>query len=386
MPEGRSRAEDFLELVERGRRGRLKVYIGFAAGVGKTFRMLEEAHELRKRGVDVVLGFIETHGRAETADLLDGLEAVPLRRIEYREIAIEELDVDAVIARAPQVVLIDEIAHTNPPGAKNRRRYQDVFDVLGAGINVICAFNVQHLESLKDVVERTTGVTIRETVPDSFLQQADQVVNLDLTVEDLLDRLKAGKIYKAEKVTQALANFFRDENLQALRELSLREVAESVDRASAQGRRGDAISRHGAVDGKIMVCLASHSPRARLLLRRGSRMAGRLNTDWYAVYVETPEEAPTQIDSEAQRRLHESIDLARELSAEFVRLKAKDPVPALIDFARTHGVGHLIVGRTAGPWWRELLHRSVVDRLIRAAQGLDVHVVSYDAYDEDRQS
>jgi len=387
MPEGRSRAEDFLELVERGRRGRLKVYIGFAAGVGKTYRMLEEAHALRKRGVDVVIGFIETHGRAETAALLEGLEAVPLRRIEYRDLLVDELDVDAVIARAPQVVLIDEIAHTNPPGSKNRRRYQDVFDVLGAGINVICAFNVQHLESLKDVVERTTGVTIRETVPDSFLQQADQVVNLDLAVEDLLDRLKGGKIYKAEKVTQALANFFRDENLQALRELSLREVAESVDRAaSAQGRRGDVAGRHGAVDGKVMVCLASHSPRARLLLRRGSRMAGRLNTDWYAVYVETPEEAPTQIDAEAQRRLHESIDLARELGAEFIRLKAKDPVPTLIDFARSHGVGHLIVGRSAGPWWRDLLRRSVVDRVIRAAQGLDVHVVSYDAYGEDRQS
>jgi two-component system sensor histidine kinase KdpD len=378
MPEGRSRAEDFLELVERGRRGRLKLYIGFAAGVGKTYRMLEEAHALAERGVDVVIGFIETHGRPETAALVEGLEAVPTRRIEYRGLVVEELDVEAVIRRAPQVVLIDEIAHTNPPGSRNRRRYQDVLEVVGAGINVIGAVNVQHLESLKDVVERATGVRIRETVPDSFLQQADQVVNLDLTVEDLLDRLRAGKIYKPEKVAHALTNFFRDENLQALRELSLREVAESVDRASAQGRRAETTARHGTVDGKVMVCLASHSPRARLLLRRGSRMAGRLSTDWYAVFVETPSETPTQIDATAQRRLHESIDLARELGAEFVRLRAKDPVPALVEFARSHGVGHLIVGRSATSWWRDLLRRSIVDRLIRAAHGLDVHVVSYD--------
>jgi two-component system sensor histidine kinase KdpD len=379
MADTRSRAEDFLELVERARRGRLKIYIGFAAGVGKTYRMLEEAHGLRKRGVDVVIGFIETHGRAETAALLEGLEAVPCRKVEYRGVVVQELDVDAVVARNPAVVLVDEIAHSNPPGSKNRRRYQDVLDILNAGINVIGAFNVQHLESLKDVVERTTGVVIRETVPDAFLQQADQVVNLDLAVEDLLDRLRSGRIYDQAKIDQALANFFRDENLQALRELSLREVAESVDRASAQARRGDAAGRSGVVDGKVMVCLASYSPRARLLLRRGSRMAGRLNTDWYAVYVETPREAPTQIDAEAQRHLHDSIDLARELGAEFIRLKAADPVAALVEFARSHGVGHLIVGRSSAPWWREVLRRSVVDRLIRAAQGIDVHVVSYEA-------
>ena len=194
------RPEDFLELLKRDARGRLKVYIGFAAGVGKTFRMLEEAHALKKRGVDVVLGLIETHGRAETAALMEGLEYVPRHKIEYRGLTLEEPDLEGIIARRPKVVVIDEVAHTNAPGSRNRKRYQDVLDILAERINVICAFNVQHLESLKDVVERATGVTIHETVPDSFLKQADQVVNIDLATEDLLERLRAGKIYGAHKV------------------------------------------------------------------------------------------------------------------------------------------------------------------------------------------
>src|SRR5215813_10861063 len=195
MTTNRKRPEDFLELVERAKRGRLKVYIGPAAGVGKTYRMLEEAHALQRRGVDVVLGFVETHDRADTAALLEGLEQVPRRRVDYRGLTVEEMDLDAVLARHPQVAVVDEIAHTNVPGSRNKKRYQDVLELLDAGINVVCAFNVQHLESLKDVVERATGVTIRETVPDSFLKQADQVVNLDLAAEDLLERLRAGKIY-----------------------------------------------------------------------------------------------------------------------------------------------------------------------------------------------
>ena len=222
MTATRPRPEDFLELVERSKRGRLKVYIGFAAGVGKTYRMLEEAHALQRRGVDVVLGFIETHGRVETAALIAGLEYVPRRRVEYRGLVVEEMDLDAVIARQPQVALVDEVAHTNTPDARNRKRYHDVLDILAAGINVICAFNVQHLESLKDIVERATNVVIRETVPDTFLKQADQLVNLDLAAEDLLERLRTGKIYDKEKVEWALAHFFKEGNLATLRELALR--------------------------------------------------------------------------------------------------------------------------------------------------------------------
>jgi two-component system sensor histidine kinase KdpD len=372
----RQRAEDFLELVERARRGRLKIYLGFAAGVGKTYRMLEEAHALRKRGVNVVVGFVEPHGREETSALLRGLEVVPRKLIEYRGVTVEEMDLDAVIARRPQVAIVDEVAHTNAPGSKNRKRYEDIVDLLEAGINVIAAFNVQHLESLKDLVERATGVKVHETVPDTFLKKADQVVTLDLAVEDLLERLRAGKIYREEKIALALENFFKEANLATLRELVLREVAESVERAAtATARAADQLRPREAV-GRILVCISSQSPRAPKLLRRASRMAGRFNTDWYAVYVETPEEAPDRIDSGAQRQLHTNIQIARDLGAEVVRLKGHDPVAAILDFARTHGVRDIVAGRSHRPWWRLLLGRDVVSRLVAEAAEFDVHVVS----------
>jgi two-component system, OmpR family, sensor histidine kinase KdpD len=379
MTETRPRPEDFLEIVERAKRGRLKVYIGPAAGVGKTYRMLEEAHALHRRGVDVVLGFVETHGRADTAALLDGLEQVPRRHIEYRGLGVEEMDLDAVLARRPQVAVVDEIAHTNAPGSRNKKRYQDVLELLDAGINVICAFNVQHLESLKDVVERATGVAIRETVPDSFLKQADQVVNLDLDAEDLLERLRAGKIYDPAKVEWALTHFFKEDKLSSLRELALREVAERLDsRASAAIAPGHE-TRPAAAAGRVMVCMASASPRAATLLRRGSRLAGRLNTDWFVVYVETPDEGPTRIASDAQRCLIDNIERATELGAQVRRLQAKDPVPALLDFARTHGVTHILVGRSHQPWWRQRLGMTFVHRMLEAAGDFDVHVVSLDS-------
>lgn len=378
MSTRRPRPQDFLELLERAKRGRLKVYIGSAAGVGKTYRMLEEAHALKTRGVDVVLGFIEPHGRAETAALIDGLEAVPRRRVEYRGVVVEEMDLDGLLARRPQVAVVDEMAHTNVPGSHNRKRYQDVLELLEAGINVICAFNIQHLESLNALVQRVTGVVVRETVPDSFLKQADQVVNLDLAVEDLLERLKAGKIYVPEKVEWALSHFFKPENLSTLRELALREVAESIDRSvAAQVRAGEAPPKAAASE-RVMVCMSSHPPRAAELLHRGSRLAGRLNTDWFVVYVETPEEAPTRIDAEAQRHLLENIQKARELGAEVVRLQARDPAAALLDFARSHGVGHILIGRSRRSWWRRLLGRSVMQRLVGEASGFDLHIVSFE--------
>jgi len=375
------RAEDFLELVQRTRRGGLKLYIGFAAGVGKTYRMLEEARALGKRGVDVVLGFVETHGRAETEALIPGIDVVPRRNVEYRGVTIEEMDVDAILARKPEVCVVDEIPHTNVPGSKNKKRYQDVLEILAAGINVIGALNIQHLESLKNVVEEAAGVAIRETVPDSFLKAAVQVVNLDLAVEDLLERLKAGKIYAPEKVTWALEHFFKDDNLMTLRELALREVAESVERQS-ETRARTSSGEPRAAHGRVMVCMSSYPPRAELLLRKGSRMAGRLSGDWFVVYVETPQEAPDRIDSEAQRHLLGNIAFARELGAEVVRLQARDPAAALIDFARSHGVGHIVIGRSHQPWWRQVLARSVPLRLLREASDLDVHIVSLGAEEE----
>lgn len=377
----RPRAEDFLELVERAKRGRLKLYLGFAAGVGKTYRMLEEAHALKARGVDVVLAFIETHGRAETAALVRDLERIPLRRFEYRGIQVEEMDLEAALRRKPQVAVVDELAHTNVPGSKNPKRYQDVLALLNAGINVIGAFNIQHLESLNDLVERVTHVVVRETVPDTFLRQADQVVNLDLAVEDLEERLRAGKIYAPEKIPWALEGFFKTENLATLRELSLREVAESLDRsASSRHPSRPEVQTGGA--GRVMVSLSSSPPRAATLLRRGARMAGRLSTDWFVVYVETPDEAPDRIDSEAQRNLMTNIEKARELGAEVIRLQGTDPVRALLDFARSHGVSHIIVGRSHQPWWRRVFGRSVPHRLLEEAGGVDLHVVSFEGRED----
>jgi len=373
----RPSAQDFLELVERGKRGRLKLYVGFAAGVGKTWRMLEEAHALRARGVDVVGALVETHGRAETAALIRDLEIVPRRRVEYRGVEVEEMDLDAVLARHPAVAVVDEIPHTNVPGSKNRKRWQDVMDLLSAGVNVIGALNIQHLESLNELIQRNTGVQVRETVPDAFLEQADQVVNLDLAVEDLQERLKAGKIYPADRIPWALEHFFRDPNLATLRELSLREVAESLDRSSAAlaARHGEATQ---ATRGRVMVCLSSNPPHALALLRRGSRMAGRLNTDWYVAYVETPRESPQRIDSEAQRHLLGNVEKARELGAEVVRLKSDDPAAALLDFARSHRVSDVIVGRPEQGWWRRLLRRSVLQQMVDGGAGLDLHIISFE--------
>lgn len=374
------RPEDFLELVSRAKRGRLKVYIGSAAGVGKTYRMLEEAAALKKRGIDVVIGFIETHQRVETAAMVGDLEVVARRHVEYRGVVIEELDVDAIVARRPEVAIVDELAHTNVPGSKNGKRFQDVLAILAEGINVISAFNVQHLESLNDLVKRVTGVSVRETVPDGFLKNADQIIMLDLAIEDLIERLKAGKIYAADKIPWALEHFFTPENLGSLRELALREVAERVERKLPIAPAHNLVP---SVSGRIMVCLASYSPRAKLLLYEASKLAGRLNTDWFVVYVETPKEAPHLIDSTAQRYLLENLEKARELGAEVVRLRDKNSVHALIDFGRSHGVRHIIVGRSDKPFWHQVLMRSPTLRLMREAQDFNLHIIALRAHDSD---
>ena len=383
MEAPRRRPEDFLELVERAKRGRLKVYIGSAAGVGKTYQMLEEAHGLKKRGVDVVLAFIEPHGRFDTAALIEGLEVVPRRRMEYHGVVVEEMDLDAVLKRRPQVAVVDELAHTNAPFCRNKKRYQDVLELLEAGINVICAFNVQHLESLNDMVKQTTRVIVRETVPDSILTRADQVVDIDLAVEDLIDRLKAGKIYAPDKVQWALENFFQPENLTVLREIALREVAESVDRVFA-GRpsNGDA-GRRSAASERVMVCLPTRPPpNGVMLLRQGSRLAGRLNSDWFVVHIETKKEANYRIDATMQRYLLDDEQRARDLGAEVVRLRSDKPVDALLEFARDNGVRHIVVGRSHKPWWRRLLGQSPVFKLVTEADGFDLHIVSL----EDREA
>jgi len=368
----------FLELVRQRERGKLKLYIGSAAGTGKTYRMLQEAHDLHRRGIDVVVGFVETHERVETEAQLGTLEIVPRTRLAYRGVTLEEMDVDAVVARAPQVALVDELAHTNAPGSRNGKRWQDVLLLLDEGISVISAVNVQHLESLNDVLESTLGVTVRETVPDWVVGQADQVVNLDISAEDLRQRLREGKIYRPDKIETALANFFTDDNLSTLRELALREVASSVDRSREEiVRREEApAARARRTVDRVMVCLSSDPALSRFLLRKASRIAGRLNPDWYCVYVQTPAEAADRIDTSLQRQLVENIQLAQSLGAEVVKLQGEDVATALLQFATERGVTLAMVGQTRRSRWYRFRRGSVVDRLLAGRGGPDVLVVS----------
>jgi two-component system, OmpR family, sensor histidine kinase KdpD len=361
---------DFLALVRQRERGKLKLYIGSAAGVGKTYRMLNEARELRDRGVDVVIGFVETHGRKDTETQIGDLEIVPRKRIEYRGVVLEEMDVDAVLARHPEVALVDELAHTNVPGAKHAKRWEDVIELLDEGVNVISAVNVQHLESLNDVIAETLGVTVRETVPDWVVAAADQVVNLDISAQDLRQRLTDGKIYAKEKIPSALANFFTEENLTTLRELALREVASSVDRTREQ-----IVGTPKTVD-RVLVALSSDPPQSAVLLRKASRIAGRLNTDWYCVYVQTPEETADRIDATVQRRLVDNIQRAQAMGAEVVKLTGTDVAATLLKFAAEKGVTLILTGQSRRPWWQHPLRGSVVAQLVKNGRGLDILVAS----------
>jgi two-component system sensor histidine kinase KdpD len=373
---------DFLALLKQRERGKLKLYIGSAAGVGKSYRMLQEAHDLKRRGVDVVVGFVETHGRAETIAQIGDLEVVPRRGIEYRGVRLEEMDVDAIVARRPQVVIVDELAHTNVPGSARAKRWEDVVVLLDEGINVISAMNVQHLESLNDVVASALGVTVRETVPDWVVTLADQVVNLDISAEDLRARLQEGKIYAKEKIPAALTNFFTPENLTTLRELALREVASSVDRAREAIVRGEAGTPKTTTSDRILVAMASDPPNTAALLRRASRIAGRLNSDWFCVYVRTPDEEASRIDSGVQRRLVTNIQLAQQMGAEVVTLDGDDIVTCLLRFAEERSVRLIVVGQPRRRGWRRLLRASVVRRLVNNDRGIEVLVVPFEQLPE----
>lgn len=367
------RADTFLRMIRRSRHGRLKVYLGYSAGVGKTYQMLQEGHRLKSRGIDVVIGLLETHGRADIADLARGLEVVPRRRQEYHGIAVEEMDVDAVLARKPQVALIDELAHTNVPGSLNAKRYEDVQDILAAGIHVITTLNVQHLESLYNIVEGSVGVKVRERLPDSVLAEADEIVDIDLATEDLRKRLEEGKIYPAERVGTALANFFTSSNLEKLRELTLRELASQIDLR----RRETPENESASAAEQVMVCLSSRGPDSERLLRYGSRLAGKLNRNWYAVYVQTPSEEALAIDARTQRILSDTLTLAKQLGAMVFTYKGEDVVDTLLRFAGEYRVGHIVVGRSCPkPFWKRLGgNRTVVGDLLKKARGVAVTVL-----------
>ena len=375
------KALSFLQLIRRSQRGKLKVYLGYGPGVGKTWQMLVEGQRLKNEGIDVVVGLVETHGRAETAKLVEGLEVVPRKKVLYRGILLEEMHLDAVLERHPEVALVDELAHTNVPGSENAKRYQDVQDILAAGIHVITTLNIQHLESLYDTVEQLVGVKVHERLPDSILAEADEIVNIDLAPEDLQQRLREGKIYPQERVPTALDHFFKRTNLNELRELAFRELASQIDLK----RRSTPEEEHGMAPDQVMVCLSSRGPNSGGLLRYGSRLAGRLNRNWYAVYVQRPMESPEAIDADTQRYLSETLTLANTLGAIVFTYKGEDIVDTILHFATEYRVGHIVIGRPGPiPWWKRLLGRkTLVEQLILKAHGLTVVVV--DAKTEPRQ-
>lgn len=372
----RSRAKAILTALQQQERARLRVYIGAAPGVGKTYQMLEDAHLLRKEGFDVVIGFIETYGRADTEAKIGDLEVIPRKKIEYRGVVLEEMDLETILVRKPHVCLVDELAHSNVPGAKNKKRYQDVLDLLDAGIHVMTAVNIQHLETLNDAVARSSGVRVQETVPDSFLKRADEVVNVDITVEELQTRLKHGKIYKPEKIEQALTHFFRKGNLSTLRELALRAVAEEVGSKAAQDREREGLEP-APIPEKVMVCMSSNEAACRLL-RSGARIAGRLGAQWYAVYVETPAESSERIKPENAKQLAENIALAESLGATVVRVKAKRVADGLIEFARREGITHVIFGQSARTRWDILWKGSILNRFLAEVRNAAVQVIPPD--------
>ncbi len=369
--------EALLDKIKEDEHAKLRVYLGAAAGVGKTYQMLKDAHLLKKQGVDIVIGFVETHGRVETVGAIGDLELTRLKKVEYRGVAFEEMDVDAIIERRPEIVIVDELAHTNVPGSKNKKRYEDVNELLDAGISVFTAVNVQHLESLNDVVSQTTGVRVRETIPDCFLKRGDEVINVDVSVDTLRTRLRQGKIYGVEKIEQSLNNFFRKGNLSALRELALRQVAEDQASKAHDYRQREGLEQ-AVIPEKVMVCISSRG-NAKKLLRVGSRIAGRFAHDWFSVYVQTPREQPGRIRPEDYVVLQENLRFAEEMGAKLVKLEGNQVADELINFARKEGITHVIFGQSARSRWDILLHGSVINRFLSEVRNANVQVVSLDS-------
>lgn len=362
-----------IHLESQAKAARLRIYIGAAAGVGKTYQMLNDAYLMKhQQGIDIVIGLVEPHGRAETEAQIRDLEIIPQRVIAYHGVNLKEMDVDAILARHPHTVIVDELAHTNVPGSKNRKRYEDVLELLEAGINVMTAVNIQHLETLNDAVNRSANTIIRETVPDSFLKRADEVVNVDLTVDELRSRLRQGKIYPAEKVEQALANFFRKGNLNMLRELALRVTAEQVGNRAAEYRRTQGLEQ-APIPEKVMVCLSTR-PGTERLLRVGARIAGRLASNWYAVYVHRPDDKGHS-DPDAHQRLEEYVRMARDLGAQVVSLTDRNVSDALIRFAQQENISHVVFGQSSRSRWEILLRGSILNRFLHEVRDVTVQVV-----------
>jgi two-component system sensor histidine kinase KdpD len=360
------------EEEQQQQRGRLKIFLGYVAGVGKTYAMLEAAHQRKEEGMDVVVGYVETHGRKETEALINGLELLQRWEVDYRGTTLWDMDLDAILARHPQLVLVDELAHTNAPGLRHPKRYQDVEEILDAGINVYTTVNIQHLESLKDVVQQITGVSVRETVPDRIIDEAHEIELIDLPTDELLNRLREGKVYITDQAARALEKFFRKGNLTALRELSLRRAADRVDSQMLSYMQTKSIPGPWPASDRILVCISSH-PMGQRLVRAGRRLADDLKAEWFVVFVETP--GHLHMPAQNRLRLQQNLQFAEELGARVVSITGESVADSVIEFAHQHNVTKIIAGKPLRPRWFEILRGSVIDQIIRKSGLIDVYVV-----------
>ncbi len=377
--DGRPSPEALLAEAQRESRGRLKIFLGAAPGVGKTYEMLSAAQARLRDGTDVVVGVVETHGRKETQALVAGLEVVPRRHVEYRGRKLQEMDLDALLARHPQLALVDELAHTNVPGSRHPKRYIDVEELLAAGIDVYATLNIQHVESLNDVVARITRIRVRETVPDSVIDRADDIELIDLTPEDLIQRLREGKVYVPHQAERAIAHYFAPGNLTALRELALRRTAQRVDEQMVRYMQAHAIKGPWAAGERVLVCV-SGDPDSVSIVRYARRMADRLKAPWTALHVETSRNLRM---TEAERNhVAEALRLAQRLGGEAVTLPGQDVAETVAEYARTNNVTQVIAVQSPRSRWRDALFATMAQRLIRKAEGATVHVVSQPRRDE----
>ncbi|MBI4926654.1 MAG: sensor histidine kinase KdpD, partial [Anaerolineae bacterium] len=362
---------------QRQKLGKLKIFLGYAAGVGKTFAMLEAAHQRLGQAVDVVVGYVEVHGRKETESLLVGLEIIPRCLVDYHGRSLAEMDLDAVLRRKPQLVLVDELAHSNAPGSRHVRRYQDVEELLLAGIDVYTTVNIQHFESLNDVVYQITGVKVRETVPDRIIDEAAEIEVIDLPPDELIQRLREGKVYVPEQASRAIAKFFRKGNLTALREISLRRAAERVDDQMRTYMQAESISGPWPAGDRILVCLSSH-PLGERLVRVGRRLADDLNAEWIVAFVETPGHMHMPADN--RERIARNLNMAEQMGARVEHMSGASVPETILEFARRNNITKIVAGKPLRPLWYELLRGgSVVDQLIRESGRIDVYVVSEEA-------
>lgn len=363
--------QHFLDLIKKSRRGKFKVYIGMSAGVGKTFRMLQEARTLLKNGIDAKIGFIETHNRKETHELLEGLPIIPRRKLFYKGKELEEMDVQAIINLRPEVVIVDELAHTNIEGSKNEKRWQDVLDILSAGINVISAINIQHIESLNEEIKQITGVEVKERVPDSVLAQADEVVNIDLTADELITRLKEGKIYQAEKIETALQNFFKSDHILQLRELALKEVASQVERKVETEVTKPNTLKHE----RFLACISTNEKTAKTVIRKTARLANYYHSKWYVLYVQTPNESPDKIPLDKQRHLINNFKLATELGAEIIKVESSTVSKAIIEQATERKITTICVGKPHLNLLKIILATNVFNELLKKLSSNNIDLV-----------